>query len=181
MDMKHSILIFIMSVLFSVAIAGCKNGGDKKILNKENSMDLVSDRIEHTHSRCRIFDVETKSDELSVINSLERRGVVKVDSIKLSNGKFQFAIIEFAGVKFGMNKGFVFITSRHDEKTINLLVNEISKYYGDPEIDEEDDEPESGYYHWNMNNENSDDPYIRIRPLHSADGGLTMLWQFHLL
>ena len=93
----------------------------------------------------------------------------------MDNGMFQFAIVEFANIKFGMNKGYIFITSRHDKDAVNLLVSKISEFYGDPEIDDETEDPEYRYYHWNLHNNEPDAPYIRIRPVHSDEGGLTMM------
>lgn len=75
-----------------------------------------------------------------------------------------------------MNKGFIFITSRHDRNAIHQLVSKISEFYGEPEIDDELEDPEYQYYHWNRHNNDSDTPYIRIRPVHSEEGGLTMMW-----
>lgn len=124
----------------------------------------------------KIFGVSCKKDEHSVIMALENAGIIGVDTIELEDGRFRFAIVEFEGVKFGMNRGFNFITSQHDSKTIRVLVQGISKYYGEPEIDGYDDEPEYRYYDWNLIGENPDDPYIRIRPIHSEEGGFTMLW-----
>lgn len=125
----------------------------------------------------KIFGVSCKKDERSVLSALENAGIMEVDTIEFEDGRFRFAIVEFEGVKFGMNRGFNFITSQHDSKTIKALIKGISKYYGEPEIDGyDDDDPEYRYYHWNLYRENPDDPYIRIRPLHSEEGGLTMWW-----
>lgn len=125
----------------------------------------------------KIFGVSCKKDEQSVLMALSNAGIMEVDTIELEDGRFRFAIVEFEGVKFGMNRGFNFITSQHDSKAIKALVKGISKYYGVPEIDgDDDDDPEYLYYHWNRIGENPDGPYIRIRPVHSEDGGLSMWW-----
>lgn len=128
----------------------------------------------------KIFGVSCKKDEHSVLMALSNAGIMEVDTIELEDGRFRFAIVEFEGVKFGMNRGFSFITSQHDSKTIKALVEGISKFYGVPEVDGDDeDAPESRYYHWNLFRGNPDDPYIRIRPVHSEEGGLTMLWDLY--
>lgn len=75
-----------------------------------------------------------------------------------------------------MNKGFIFITSRDDRNAINQLVSKISEFYGEPEIEDELEDPEYRYYHWNLYKNGPDAPYIRIRPVHSEEGGLTMMW-----
>ena len=75
-----------------------------------------------------------------------------------------------------MNRGFTFITSRHDKDAINLLVSKVSEFYGEPEIDDAQEDPEYRYYHWNLFKKDPDAPYIRIRPVHSEEGGLTMMW-----
>lgn len=80
----------------------------------------------------KIFGVSCKKDERSVLMALENAGIMEVDTIELEDGRLRFAIVEFEGVKFGMNRGFSFITSQHDSKTIRVLVQGISKYYGEP-------------------------------------------------
>lgn len=131
--------------------------------------------------KIKLFGVETKKDEGAVVNDLAAAGILKIDSLGFENNQFKYAIVEFAGVKFGMNRGFIFITSRHTSDAINALVQGISKYYGKPEIDGNDSDPEYNYYHWNYLHQNLDAPYIRIRPVHppvhSDEGGLTMMWE----
>lgn len=134
--------------------------------------------INHTDTiSINIFGIETQRDEYSVSKNLEKAEVIKIDTISLKNGKFQSAIVEFAGIKFGMNNGFIFITSQQDKKAISSLINEISKYYGEPDIDGDITEPEWCSYHWNLYDNSSGSTYIRIRPLRSEEGGLTMTWQ----
>lgn len=125
-----------------------------------------------------IFGVTASGGEIAIIKTLEANGILKIDTIHMEEGEFRSAVVEFAGVKFGLNKGFIFITSRHDRKAVKMLVSRISKFYGEPEIDGEKDEPEFCYYHWNLNATDPEGPHIRIRPLHSEEGGLTMTWGF---
>jgi len=49
-------------------------------------------------------------------------------------------------------------------------------YYDEPFIDG-DERPEWNYYHWNLYDTVPDKPYIRIRPVHSEEGGLMMTWE----
>lgn len=130
------------------------------------------DSVEKEIHDITIFDVKTTSQELEAAKDLAKAGILNIDTIHEKDGKFTGAVVEFAGVKFGMNRGFIFITSRHDKAAVKSLVKTISKYYGEPEIEGDESEPEYCYYIWNSPNA----PYIRIRPLHSEEGGLTMLW-----
>ena len=118
-----------------------------------------------------IFGVVTKTDELSVLKNLSEAGVLKTDTLVVEEGQFKYAIVDFAGVKFGFNPGFSLITSRKDRRAVNNIIREIRKYYGQ----EEEDEP--GVYIWNRL---SPQPMIRFRPLRksSIDGeeGLVMFW-----
>lgn len=159
--------------LSMLMISSCGNTSENRVTatvsknSKTNRTDSVN---------VSIFGVEAERDEYSVAKNLEKAGIIKIDTISTDNGKFQSAIIEFANIKFGMNKGFIFVTSRHDKEAINLLVSKISEFYGDPEIDDELEDPEYRYYHWNLYNNEPNAPYIRIRPVHSEEEGLTMMW-----
>ena len=110
------------------------------------------------------------------MRELSAAGILKCDTIK--DKEFEYAVIEFAGVKFALNGGFVFITSEQNKQTIDSLVSKISSYYGEPFIDDEGD-LEYNYYHWNLYEPSSEKPYIRIRPLHSDEGGLVMTWMWN--
>lgn len=110
---------------------------------------------------------------MELLDKLHQNGILTIDSISSDENGFRYAIIEFAGAKFGMNKGFSFITSRNDKAAINGIVQKISEYYGEPWIDNEDqEEPQYQYYFWNTTN--PDKPSIRVRPLHTEEGGLVM-------
>ena len=170
----------ILNIMSFLIIAGCgigcthvNNGGSVR-------KDIVSDSITNrdNHKMYTVFGVETEDEEYSVLKSLDEAGILKIDSISMDDSAFQFAIVEFAGVKFGVNEGFVFITSQQDLESVNALVNTISKYYGVPDIDDETDDPEYRYYHWNLYYRNPKAPHIFVRPLHSEEGGLTMIWEF---
>lgn len=153
-------------------LLSCGKTSDKcvKAITNNSSTETSTDSV-----KVCIFGVEVERNEYSVAKSLEKAGIINIDTIFMDNGMFQFAIVEFANIKFGMNKGYIFITSRHDKDAVNLLVSKISEFYGDPEIDDETEDPEYRYYHWNLHNNEPDAPYIRIRPVHSDEGGLTMM------
>lgn len=130
------------------------------------------DRVKQEVRDITIFGVKTTSQELEAAKDLAKAGILNIDTIHEEDGKFTGTVVEFAGVKFGMNRGFIFITSRHDKAAVKSLVKTISKYYGEPEIEGDESEPEYCYYIWDSPNA----PYIRIHPLHSEEGGLTMQW-----
>lgn len=138
--------------------------------SKTNSQ---SKEVANIDSTVCIFDTSIHLDEEIAMRELSAAGILKCDTIK--DKEFEYAVIEFAGVKFALNGGFVFITSEQNKQTIDSLVSKISSYYGEPFIDDEGD-PEYNYYHWNLYEPSSDKPYIRIRPLHSDEGGLVMTW-----
>lgn len=165
--------ILCLSVLM---VSSCGNTSEKcvKTTVSNNSKTSRTDSV-----KVCIFGVEAERDECSVVKKLEKAGILKIETISTDNGKFQSAIVEFANVKFGMNKGYIFITSRDDRNAINQLVSKISEFYGEPEIDDELEDPEYRYYHWNLYNNGPDAPYIRIRPVHSEEGGLTMMWDLY--
>lgn len=124
-----------------------------------------------------IFGIKSEAREFVLLENLAAANIIKLDTIKSDESGFQSAIIEFAGVKFGANKGYQFITSRHTREAINALVEEISRFYGEPDVADNYDEPQYSYYDWNLYD--GDSPHIRIRPLHSDEGGLVMMWQFN--
>lgn len=170
----NRIIQFIGILCLSVLMmSSCTNTSEKcaKTTVSNNSKTSRTDSV-----KVCIFGVEAERDEYSVAKKLEKAGILKIDTISTDNGKVQSAIVEFANVKFGMNKGFIFITSRDDRNAINQLVSKISEFYGEPEIEDELEDPEYRYYHWNLYKNGPDAPYIRIRPVHSEEGGLTMMW-----
>lgn len=174
--MKRLFYTLLLLIVCYFGFQSCKQSNVSSAKDRES---IQQDSLE-TYNRVKIFGVPSQKDELSVIKSLEGAGIITVDTIRTSDNKFQSAIVEFAGVKFGMNQGFIFITSRHDKATITALVKAISQYYGEPDVDGDDEEePEYNYYHWNLYDGNAEAPYIRIRPLHSEEGGLTMTWRFY--
>lgn len=165
-------------VLLAFLFCGCGRTSKKSETGSKETRDRIVEDAENKSTRIKLFGVETEPDEYSVVRTLAAAGILKVDTVEVEDGKFQAAIVEFQGVKFGMNRGFYFITSRHDLKSVNSLIDGISKYYGKPEVDG-DDSPEYNYYHWNLYRRDPAAPYIRIRPLHSEEGGLTMTWDWH--
>lgn len=169
--LKHLLLGCILTLL----IASCSPRSDVATESKDKSHKSMAD-LNNTDT-ATIWGARIHLDEIMAIRELSEAGILHCDTVKYNNGKFENAIIEFASVKFCMNKGFLFLTSRQDKQAIDSLVNHISRYYGEPSIDDEG-EPEWSYYHWNLYDTIPDRPYIRIRPVHSEEGGLMMTWSF---
>lgn len=170
--MRTGRILWLMGIcgLSLMVLSSCDRTSNKCVSTAIENNNVATNRIDSIP--INIFGVEAQNDEYSVVNSLEEAGVIKIDSIRITNGQFQFAIVEFAGVKSGMNPGFTFLTSERNSHAIKSLVEEISKYYGEPRIDcENGDEipDEYSYYYWPI-------PGIRIRPEHREDGGLVMMW-----
>ena len=168
--------LFVSLCLCALLIISCstKNNSSSNTeitISQSNEIPLIDSTVS-------IFNTSIHLDEEKAIRELSAAGILKCDTFKYNNEKFENAIIEFAGVKFCMNKGFLFLTSRQDKQAIDSLVNHISRYYGEPSIDDEG-EPEWSYYHWNLYDTIPDRPYIRIRPVHSEEGGLMMTWSFN--
>lgn len=167
--MRFYLYFISLFVLFMTSCSVKKNNTYSNT-SKTNSQ---SKEVANIDSTVCIFDTSIHLDEEIAMRELSAAGILKCDTIK--DKEFEYAVIEFAGVKFALNGGFVFITSEQNKQTIDSLVSKISSYYGEPFIDDEGD-PEYNYYHWNLYEPSSDKPYIRIRPLHSDEGGLVMTW-----
>lgn len=172
---RLSLLSLISLILMSCSSRDSISVGHE-IDSNETSSEAMSDSI--NEKSATIFGTTIHLNEGTAIRELSKAGILQVDTINEEEGEFENAMIEFAGVKFGLNKGFLFLTSRQDKQSIDSLVNRISRYYGEPSIDDEG-EPEWSYYHWNLYDTLPDRPYIRIRPIHSEEGGLMMTWRFN--
>lgn len=170
-------LEFFLVLIMDIILTACSSGSNSSTNVATTEPTAVEDSVEIPTAK--IFGTTIHLDELKAIEELSDTGIMTYDTINVIDGKFAGAVVEFAGVKFGMNSGFLFLTSRQDMQAIDSLFSEISKYYGEPAInDDGSGEPEWSYYHWNLYDTISDRPYIRIRPIHSSDGGLAMTWMF---
>ena len=113
---------------------------------------------------------------LPMLSCVERRDTIKLQG----NGDKCFShTVEFCGVPCGMNADFTlygdnimsihdlcFITSQTDEAIIHKFVSELTKYYGEPDISDE----QENSYHWYL----SSGLAVRARHLHTPDGGWTV-------
>lgn len=170
MELRHCTIVIMI-----ILLASCSSGSNSatNVATNEPTADVDSVEI----PTAKIFGTTIHLDELNAIEELSDAGIMKYDTINVIDGEFAGAVVEFAGVKFGMNNGFLFLTSRQDMQAIDSLISEISKYYGEPTIDDDGSgEPEWSYYHWNLYDTIPDRPYIGIRPIHSDEGGLVMSW-----
>lgn len=167
---------FLVFTVFAFGLCACSSGVKTDETSREDdARNHISNVADSSRTEHNLFGVKVFGDETSVINQLAEAGVLSIDTLDVVDDEFQSAVVEFAGVKFGMNKGFMFITSTHDSLAIKSLTEKISSFYGAPESDG-DDEPEYRYYCWYPGKPH--EPLIRIRPLYSDDGGLVMFWEF---
>lgn len=126
-------------------------------------------------------DVVNNIYMLPMLSCVERRDTIKLQG----NGDKWFShIVEFCGVPCGMNADFTlngdnimsihnlcFITSQTDDEIIHKFVSELTKYYGEPDISDEQEDS----YHWYLPSGLA----ARARHLHAPDGGWTVY--FHIM
>lgn len=115
-----------------------------------------------------------RGDYMAVLRELEDRKVLRVDSVMMDSNGFRYARVEFGGVTFGMNKGFLFISSRHSDRDYRRVVRHVERYYGKGSYDKE-----CYNYQWPgyISPETDSLLHIRIRPLHSEEEGMVMMWR----
>ena len=144
--MKLYPLFFSLCALFIISCSTKNN-------SSSNSAKTISqsDEIAVVDSTVSIFNTSIHLNERLALQELSTAGLLTCGTLKDTNGQFNGTVVEFAGIKFGFNKGFVFITSNQDKQSIDSLVSKISSYYGAPNIDDNGD-PEYNYY-YNPKNE----------------------------
>lgn len=174
--LKYSLysLFILVPILYS-----CKSQTKDNSIstNDIDSSDVMESELLESNNNYTIFGITASADDADILLKLQERGILNIDTINLNDeGKFKFAKVEFVSVDFGVNPGLIFMTSRFDKEAIDSVVSKISSFYGDPEVtsDFDDEEPQYKYYKWNAFD--PDKPYIFIRPIHSEEGGLTMMW-----
>ena len=113
---------------------------------------------------------------LPMLSCVERRDTI----MKERKGVMSFShTVEFCGIPCGMNvrcrmkaanemsiHDLCFITSQTDDEIIHKFVSELKKYYGEPDISDE----QENSYHWYLPSGLS----VRARHLHAPDGGWTV-------
>ena len=121
-------------------------------------------------------DVVNNIYMLPMLSCVERRDTIKLQG----NGDKWFShTVEFCGVPCGMNVDFTlygdnimsihdlcFITSQTDDEIIHKFVSELKKYYGEPDISDEQEYS----FHWYLSNGLA----VRARHSHAPDGGWTV-------
>lgn len=178
----RSILLSCSALLCATCSSGNMRENEGNVKEEEKTGELHYSPKEYDENRgvsseddIELFGVKAKRNEVSVLENLSQAGVLKIDSLSAVDGEFKFAIVEFAGVKFGVNPGLTFVTSRNDMTAVNSIVDEIDKYYKSGHSEDGDsDDPLNIYYSWGGILE-PEKPWIRLRPVHSSDGGLTMM------
>lgn len=125
-------------------------------------------------------DVVRKVYKLPMLSLLELRDPIADENSDLM---YVFHGVEFCGVPCGMNIRFrkyqqdeisihsiIFITSETDDEIIHKFVSELTKYYGEPDISDENEDS----YHWYL----SSGLAVRARHLHAPDGGWTVYFYY---
>ena len=125
-------------------------------------------------------DVVNNIYMLPMLSCVERRDTIKLQG----NGEKCFShTVEFCGVPCGMNADctlngdnimsihdLCFITSQTDDELIHKFVSELTKYYGEPDISDKNEDS----YHWYL----SSGLAVRARHLHAPDGGWTVYFYY---
>ena len=116
-----------------------------------------------------------------MLSCVERRDTIMLQG----NGDKCFShTVEFCGVPCRMNADFTlygdnimsindlcFITSQTDDEIIHKFVSELKRYYGEPDISDEQEDS----FHWYLSNGLA----VRARHSHAPDGGWTVY--FHIM
>lgn len=170
MKISHFILVFLCLIFCISCGQSSTNITDAQLEEKEKTGILnIQDSIS-------IFGIQSLKDPISILKALSDNGIIKTENLKIENDTLKGGVIYFNGVSFGINllynpkygfESLGFISSLSDEDSYNLVKNGISKYY------EEGEETEWHRCYWKNDTIN-----IRIRPLHTEDGGLVMFWEF---
>lgn len=115
---------------------------------------------------------------LPMLSCVERRDTIMLQG----NGKKWFShTVEFCGVPCGMKADFTlngdnimsikdlcFLTSQTDDAIIHKFVSELTKYYGEPDISDKNEDS----YHWYLPSGLA----VRARHLHASEGGWTVFF-----
>lgn len=170
--------VILSFIAIMATVGGCHH--TKSIKDATDACDSIAQTIPSAppknDSTIRdVFGVPVKSepaDYAGVLDELDAAGVLHVETIHTdSTSRFIGAVIEFASIKFGLNKGYIFITSRHSPKDYRKLKRAVEKHYGKGEYDDE-----TRQYLWNTQTDSA--MSIRIRQLHGNDDGIVMFWSF---
>ena len=117
---------------------------------------------------------------LPMLSCVERRDTIMLQG----NGDKWFShTVKFCGVPCGMKADFTlngdkimsikdlcFITSQTDDAIIHKFVSELTKYYGEPDISDKNEDS----YHWYLPSGLA----VRARHLHASEGGWTVFFYY---
>ena len=117
---------------------------------------------------------------LPMLSCVERRDTIKLQG----NGDKWFShTVKFCGVPCGMKADFTlngdkimsikdlcFITSQTDDAIIHKFVSELTKYYGEPDISDKNEDSYSWYLPSGL--------AVRARHLHASEGGWTVFFYY---
>lgn len=172
--MKVFPIFYICTILLSAVFTGCQNN--------QKDTDPRQEEVVKDTDICYVkdfFGVPLRGKSISTILK-EMEGKVDVLSIIGEiNDTARFYVVEFCGVPCGMNFGWDekgdmyyitslnFITSQQTEESVRAFVKGISTYYGEAECEDEGEDILYAYYFWNG---------VRLRPVHSEEGGLVLLF-----
>ena len=168
------ILSNIFILLFISSLIACSHTSN----NSSNSINtIIQDDDESAQDSITIFGVKSERDPLEIINNLIDVELLTIDpdGLSIKNDSLKAAVVFFKGVGFGVTPqyrggrltGFNFISSRKDDNAYEQAKNVISSYYGETEDDE-----------WHNCTWMKNEIYIKLRPLHTEEGGMVMIWSF---
>ena len=117
---------------------------------------------------------------LPMLSCVERRDTIMLQG----NGDKWFShTVKFCGVPCGMKADFTlngdnimsikdlcFITSQTDDAIIHKFVSELTKYYGEPDISDKNEDSYSWYLPSGL--------AVRARHLHASEGGWTVFFYY---
>ena len=125
--MGKNILNFIVFISFVSLLVSCSSKDHKITTDPQindtnteetNSVEESTEPEDENYER-ELFGITVTNDEADALRKLQAGGILTIDTLALNEeGKFKHAIVEFASVKFGVNRGLVFLTSRSDKKAI---------------------------------------------------------------
>lgn len=185
--MKRMIKIFLTGICVIMICSSCGGNSKEGVDSIDRDTAPQAPQTEVTESDSvkyvdvKLFDIGTYGKtHMEILKELEAKGILKIESLEPGGNNIQHAIVEFAGVKFGMSSNaefvdFNFISLSAGRKEINSLVKKISKYYGQPFVEGDGEDPRYQYYTW-PSFVKPGYPLIKIRPIHSDDGGIYMSW-----
>lgn len=165
------ILSNIFILIFFSSLIGCSHTSNDSINT------IIQDEDELAPDSITIFGVKSERNPLEIINNIIAADLLTIepDGISIENDSLKSAVVFLKGIGFGVMPsysgdkltGFHFISSRTDDRAYEDAKDVISSYYGETEDEE-----------WHNSTWMKDEIYIKLRPLHTEEGGLVMIWRF---